>query len=317
MGSVIPGNPFSADGVWYRGSPHNHTTASDGGHSVVEIAQWYEARDMDFIFITDHNVVADVDETKGQGILVMPGAEVGLLWDEALGAELLCLGIDEIKRKGVHPQDAIYDTLEQGGLPYISHPYLSGVYSALMMNLDGLVGLEVYNAAADAVWGRGVTSVHLDDLMATGKIIWGLASDDLHSLREPSSRIEVRAAERTREGILSAMRDGLYYSTTGPAIHDIAVTETEVTVRCSGAKRVIFSSLPWLSRKVEASNGDLLTRASAELEALGSSRRLESFMEDLLTKGLVSASRKIVPHVRIEVHDEFGGVAWSNPIPLP
>ena len=313
------GNPFSASGNWYRGSSHNHSLASDGKHTVPDLAKWYEDQEMDFIVITDHDVVADVSDNGGGDILVIPGAEVGVCWDEALGAEILCLGIEEIKRKRVHPQDVIYDALEQGGLPYVSHPHLSGVYSALMTDLDGLVGIEVYNHAASVVWNRGTASIHLDDLMGVGKIVWGLASDDLHTIRKigPQGRVEVRAKSNNRQDILSSMRDGLYYSTTGPQIHDISIGETHVRVKCSAAKRVVFSTLPWVSKKVESDGTESLTEVEVALEQIGSSGRVQALMQELVQMKALSQPKDLRPHLRVEIDDGNSGYAWSNPIPLP
>lgn len=313
------GNPFSSLGNWYRGSPHNHTIASDGQHSVSELAQWYQDQGMDFIVITDHDIVADVSGVGHFDISVIPGAEVGVCWDGTLGAEVLCLGIDEIKRKNVHPQDVINDALEQGGLPYISHPYVSGVYSGLMMDLDGLVGIEVYNHGGQAVWNRGIASVHLDDLIGMGKIVWGLASDDLHRIREigPQSWVEVKAQSTSRKDILSAMRDGFYYSTTGPQIHDISFNSTHVSVRCSEAKQITFSSLPWLSRTVHADEAGFLTEARVPLDAIGSAPKIEETLTWLLENQKVTARQELKSVVRVEVLDHAGKIAWSNPIPIP
>ena len=271
---------------------------------------------MAFIVITDHDVVAPIADEKTAGITVIPGAEIGVCWNEASGAEVLCLGIDEMKRKWVHPQEVIYDVLEQGGLPYISHPRLSGVYSALMMDLDGLTGFEVYNHAAHVVWDRGLASTYYDDLLSVGKIVWGLASDDLHRIRNigPQAWVEVKAKTNSRIDILAAMRDGFYYSTTGPQIHDISFSETHITVKCSEAKHITFSSLPWLSKKVMAGEDEFITEASVELYSIGSSQKIEEVMEWLVENQRLTAKKDLKPNVRIEIEDGNGRFAWSNPI---
>jgi hypothetical protein len=159
----------------------------------------------------------------------------------------------------------------------------------------------------------------MDDLMGVGKVVWGLASEDRHSLRgdKPQAWIEVRATACEREDIMDALRHGLYYSTTGPKIHDISITETHVTVKSSNARQISFSSMPWLSKKVDAREGEWLTEASVEVDQLGSTRRLEAVMDELVGKGELTARKQISSHVRIEVSDGTGGFAWSNPIPLP
>ncbi|MBN1832660.1 MAG: hypothetical protein JW896_11175 [Deltaproteobacteria bacterium] len=318
MPSLSTVNPFLVDGNWYSGSVHNHTTASDGKNTVAELAEWYQGHGIDFIVITDHNVVADVSEASNPDITVIPGAEIAVCWDAAFGAEILCLGIEKVKRQGIHPQDVINDVLDQGGLPFLSHPHLSGVYSGLIMGLEGLMGIEIYNLFGVNAGNRGKATVHMDDLMAVGKILWGLATDDRHAIdaMKPQAWIEVKAKSNDRESILMAVKKGLYYSTTGVKIHDISITDTYVRVRCSEAQHVTFSTLPWLSAKVDADNQGLMTEAVVELNAIGSSQTIESFNQQLIEKGMQSTPKEIRPHVRIEVDDGQGRFAWSNPLPL-
>ncbi len=322
MNSPIAGNPFSTDGNWYRGSVHNHTLASDGRHSVAELSKWYQDQGMDFIVITDHNVVADVSEADDLDITVIPGSEIGVCWDEALVAEILCLGIDEVRRTHVHPQEVINDVLEQGGLPYMSHPYLSGVYSALMMDLDGLVGLEMFNLVADGMGNRGWATTHVDDLMAVGRIVWGLATDDRHAIGEdgPTAWIEVKADSNDRETILGAMRRGLYYSTTGPKIHDLAFGDTKLNIKCSGAQRITLSTLPWFSQIRDADSSGPITEVSVTLkflQSLGPWKDVEEFMQAQVEEGALTTPKDLKLHVRIEIDDGQGGWASTNPMPIP
>lgn len=56
---------------WYRGNLHTHSHWSDGDDYLEMIADWYRARNYDFLLFTDHNVLAnterwvDVEKTKG------------------------------------------------------------------------------------------------------------------------------------------------------------------------------------------------------------------------------------------------------------
>jgi len=56
---------------WYRGNLHTHSHWSDGDDYLEMIADWYRARDYDFLVFTDHNVLPNterwvtVSETKG------------------------------------------------------------------------------------------------------------------------------------------------------------------------------------------------------------------------------------------------------------
>lgn len=112
------------------------------------------------------------------------------------------------------------------------------------------------------------------------------------------------------------MRAGFYYSTTGPKIHAIAFNDGQLTVECSAARRVTFSTLPWLSKRVMAADNNPITKTSVTLESIGSPTRVAAFMQQLVKQKMLSAPKAIKPHVRIEIDDGHGGFAWSNPIPM-
>jgi hypothetical protein len=320
----LKGNPFAIEGAWRRGNTHSHTTASDGALSVAELAGWYEENDYDFLVVTDHDVVADVSEYFGP-LLVIPGAEIVVCWEGTFGAEICSLGIDEVRRKGVPPQDVIEDVTDQGGVPILSHPHLSGVPSSLIKEQPGLVGLEVFNAVGHA-WGggRGVASIHWDDVLMSGQMLWGIASDDRHSGTDPEGRkhdrgkawIMVRSDDCTRTGIMETIREGHFYSSTGPEIHNITVTETEVVVECSPARSVSFITLPWMGGQTKAPPGETITEAKESLKRLATPEKTASFKEHLIEHGFLKDSEDVGHYFRVEVWDGDEGYAWSNPICL-
>ena len=321
---MIDDNPFSIEGQWFRGNTHSHTTASDGSLTVTELAGWYEEYGYDFLFVTDHDLVADLSDRAQTTILLIPGAEIVMCWDEVYVAEMLSLGIDEVKRAAVHPQQIIDDVLELGGLPFVSHPHLSGVSSGSLMKLEGIAGIEVFNGGAVGSGGRHLATIHWDDLLSNGRMVWGLASDDRHSgLGSPEEAgdrakgwVMVKAEECTRESIIDAMRNGLFYSTSGPVIHDIKISDVEVTVHCSAARAVTFVSLPWMGRRVSAEPGDLITEASLPLDRLATPAKVAETSEQWLEKGYFTKPKEMPTFFRVEIEDETGRTAWSNPIDL-
>jgi histidinol phosphatase-like PHP family hydrolase len=52
-------NSFQEKGSWFKGNLHTHNTLCDGLSSPEETASIYEAKDYDFLFITDHSKVVD------------------------------------------------------------------------------------------------------------------------------------------------------------------------------------------------------------------------------------------------------------------
>ena len=98
----------------------------------------------------------------------------------------------------------------------------------------------------------------------------------------------VKAQELTLDNIMEALRAGAFYSTLGPEIKDIDLTDNQLTVKCSEAQSIVFKAERSRGRRVLPSNGELLTEATYT----------------------VSQGTK---YVRIEVTDVTGKKAWSNP----
>lgn len=329
---VIRGNPFAGSGLWFRGNLHSHTTGSDGLLSAVELASWYRDRGYHFLFITDHNRVTDVSDCRLSGMLVMPGAEILLHWEEPLKAEILALGIDRVAPIPAGPQEVIDDVLSQQGLAFLSHPALSGIPSAAIARLRGLAGIEIFNAPNHWNGRRGFSTSQWDELLATGHFLWGVASDDRHSGHVPElifpplgkqsfrdqaeAWIVLRASELRPGAILEALRQGQFYSTTGPEIKDIRVENGELCVETSPVRWVWFASLPWLGIRRVAEPGESLTEARAPLAGLASRERVERMLADFSRRGCFTRAKKVGHYVRLEIWDGGDGYAWSNPIDL-
>ena len=324
-------DPVLGGGQWFRGNVHSHTTGSDGLFNVDELADWYAGHAYDFLFVTDHDVVADVGE-PGSGILVLPGAEIAVRWQDTFPAEVLALGIQRVVGHMESPQRVIDEVLEQGGVPFLSHPSLSGVSAEAVANLKGLVGLEIFNAPNHWNGRRGDSTAQWDELLARGHMLWGVASDDRHTGAEaelsfpPLGRqpfrdqaeawIMVQAASRTAPEILAAIRRGRFYSTTGPRIEEIAVVDDEIRVRTSPVRSIWFASAPWLGIRTDAPPNESLTEARAPLSGLASPQKVAQMTKKYLDQGYWTHPKDVGCYVRVELWDGRDGHAWSNPIDL-
>jgi len=54
-------NPFREEGRWFKGNVHTHSTASDGTRTPEQLVKIYREAGYDFLSITDHSVVTDVE----------------------------------------------------------------------------------------------------------------------------------------------------------------------------------------------------------------------------------------------------------------
>ena len=99
--------------------------------------------------------------------------------------------------------------VENGGVPYLAHTYWSGCDDRVG-DVRGLAGIEVWNAGCELEIGRGDSSLHWDEALERGRALFALATDDSHHPGYDSgfAWTMVRAAERSQEAVLDALRSG-------------------------------------------------------------------------------------------------------------
>ena len=203
MGETI--NPFSSDGMWLRCASHAHTTNSDGEMPPDKLVSHYDWAGYDVLAITDHWV--RTDEPSLDGLLVIPSSELNAqAGGPAEDVHVLALGITA---DPVLPADSFASLeetvawiLEHGGVPYIAHTYWSGVRTEQFEGCEGLVGLEIWNAGCELELGRGDSTLHWDEALERGRLLFGLVADDSHhpGFDSAFSWTWVKAPERSREG---------------------------------------------------------------------------------------------------------------------
>ncbi len=301
-------NPFESDGVWLRCALHAHTTNSDGEMAPETLVRHYEWAGYDVLAVTDHWV--RTDEASTDRLLVIPStelnAEAGSRYDDA---HVLALGVaadpamPEARFEPV--QEVVRWIVENGGVPYLAHPYWSGLRTEQWEACEGLVGIEVWNAGCELEVGRGDSTVHWDEALERGARLLGIAADDSHHPGYDSgfAWVWARARERTREAVLDALRSGAFYSSSGPELHGLEDDGETVTVRCSPARSVTLVC--------ERRRG---SRANAG--RLGYPHGVEILERD--ASGLLTAVRLRrpvgTPFARVELSDPAGRRAWTNPL---
>jgi hypothetical protein len=289
-------NPFSLPGRWFKGILHVHSTASDGDRSPAEVMDWYRSRGYHFLALTDHDVLSK-PETLADDFITLGGIEVEGLDPRSGLYHLVGLGPQHAPDIGVMqrlPLQTAIDRLRAvGSLVSLAHPYWSGQRSGDLLAMQGCFALEVYNGGCEVDDCKGYSNVHWDDLLAAGRRLWGLAVDDAHWRRGASDAglgwVWVKAPALTAEAILQALKEGLFYASSGPEIQDVQLEGDEIQVRCSPVAAVDFVGNGPYSRRISAPRGGTLTTASH--------KRHEQ-------QG----------YVRVACRDLEGRQAWSNPI---
>ena len=301
--------PWDLPGRFWRGNLHTHSTLSDGVLAPEEVCRRYRDEGYDFLALTDHFVghfgypIADTLPFRTNRFTTILGAELhsgamrnGELW------HILAVGLPPDfapshtpSFRPVPDQETASEiarrAVEAGAYVAIAHPQWSGLSLDDARELAPVAhAVETYNHGCAVGCDRPDGFHTLDLLLSEGFRLNLCATDDAH-FSEPDhfgGWVMVKAEENEPEALLSALRAGAYYSSQGPEIRGIEVTEEAVQVECSAAASIIVSGHGIASRAI---HGESMTRAAMPLERFRGS-----------------------PWLRVTVVDRSGRKAWSNPI---
>lgn len=231
---------FDAPGRWMRGNLHLHTTESDGELQPQQAVDGYRKQGYDFLAITDHDVVTDMDELDGGGMTLIPGVEIAPPGGD-LGQTIHCVGIGPSdvpeRREDDTARQAIGRLNDLCEVTFVAHPSWSSLTFADILPIEGIIGVEVFNFTCRRGVGRGTSEVQWDALLARDRRLFGLAVDDAHVHYDDlyGGWIMLKAEQSTREAIYEALRAGHFYATQGPTIEHVEFDGDTLHVQCSPA----------------------------------------------------------------------------------
>jgi hypothetical protein len=298
---------FAGRGEWLRCALHAHTTRSDGELAPDALASHYSRAGYDVLAITDH---WRRTEASSDGVLVLASAELNCVLPAGRDGHVLAFGIDEEPAElgGEYADLArTADWIEQrGGVAYLAHPYWTGAVPGGFGLPPNVAGIEVYNAGCELEVGRGLSAVHWDELLEEGRLCPALATDDSHHPGFDSgfAWTWLRVTERSHDGVLTALRDGALYGSSGPTIHDVRKDGDTVTVRCSPCRSITLVAGKTMGAAANAGRLGYRHRAEVTEES-----------EDGLLVGAALTVPPAARHGRIQVTDISGGTAWTGPFP--
>ncbi len=284
-----------------KGGLHCHTTRSDGcGTPEAVIARHVECG-YDFLALTDHRIYNFKNYTS-LPITIIPGMEIDR---DIIGSGVVhcfhtvCIGPvegngyaqDETIERGTVKdqyefQALLDDAHAKNNLTFYCHPEWSGTPAEEFMHLNGNFAMEIRNSNCMIENHLDMNAAYWDELLFNGQRIYGVAVDDGHPMDQHCNSWVMVNAENNVPSILSALKNGEFYSTTGPEIYDFCVEDGVAKIECSPACCVEFISHRMPSILVLATD---LTSAEAKLP-------------------------KGISYIRAYVIDQSGRRAWTNPI---
>jgi hypothetical protein len=291
--------------LWLKGNTHTHTSLSDGDSDPREVAAWYCDHGYDFLVITDHDHITRLPEF--QELILIDGEEVtDLLPKKPLHVNAIGLRTLVEPQKGTTPLEVLQRNVtairDAGGIAAINHPNFGWAFGVKeLAQLEGATLLEIASGHP-FVNMQGPPSVEemWDEVLSTGKPIWGIGVDDSHHLERPwdvdmappgKAWIVVRVEKRDRDAILAAIRRGDFYASTGVELKDYQATPKVVSV------------------SVREKNG-----AHYRVQFIGSGGRVLQESVGPLASYEVRGDEG---YVRAKVIDSNGRHAWCQPMFLP
>ena len=299
---------------WYRGNTHAHTLKSDGDSTPEEVAKWYKDNGYNFLFITDHETITPVEELNR--LFGAPG-EFALftaqeITDRTGGKpyHVNALGINTVimPNRGTAPVQNVQLNIDAvrklGGVPQVNHPNFGWALSAAEISqLKNVNLMEVFNGhpLVNNLGGGGSPSVEAiwDTVLTSGKMIFGIASDDVHSVRKLGDSTQptpghgwvmVKAPELTQRAIIEALDHGDFYSSTGVELESYAVDRSSISVTIKKER--------WSKYVIQfIGRGGKVLSESLDSPATYKFRGSEGY-------------------VRVKVLESNGKAAWTQPIML-
>ena len=122
-------NPFQQPGQWYRGNTHSHSTESDGKLPVADRFAAYREEGYDFLVLTDHRKVNDVQAHSTSDFLAISGSEVHPS-NPYGGAtyHIVAINIHEpVNCAKMHPNAVIEDIKYRGAKRFCAIPIGAGI----------------------------------------------------------------------------------------------------------------------------------------------------------------------------------------------
>jgi len=296
--------PFSAPGSFFKGNLHCHSTRSDGHLTPEKICDLYRREGYDFISLTEHFLeqynypITDTTAFRTDNFTTLSGAELhGDSLHNGNPWHIVAVGLPQDFAPiplDTPVKEILARANKAGAFTVLAHPGWYGLSEDDVANAGYFDAIEIFNGGCADDNDSAENAYFIDVLLGKGMDFSLLAVDDAHI---PGDKIDynlgwvmVKAENNNSREILEALKNGSFYSSTGPLIHDVRIEGDEIIVVCSPAERVFLTGV-----RPEAS-------VTADLGGVREARlRIKNITSDW---------------ARVTVRDRMGKKAWTNPFKI-
>lgn len=264
---------------WFKGNTHAHSKYSDGSLSVNDVINEYKKLNYCFLYITDHNIIVPTRDLSDNNMLVLPGVE------DTFSKHVVGLNLNNFYVSSSLPASTSM-ILNYGGVPILAHPFWPPTRTTYkdIISQTNLHHIEIFNGITES-WGHKDNNSLWDSLLTSGKIIYGIASDDSHTLKDIGKGwIVVQSESLHKDSIFMSIKNGNFYSSTGIEIENIRKNKDSIYIKTKNATEIKFIG----------KNGQLLLSVNANFASFNIS--------------------SIDAYVRVEALNNKGEKAWTQPL---
>lgn len=186
---------------------------------------------------------------------------------------------------------AISKADENGYIVTYNHPVWSLSQPKDYLGIKGLFAMEVWNTGSFDVGGEDGAAFR--EMIFDGAKLNCVATNDFHNFHENydsmQAAVYVLAEEFNYNGIIDALSKGNFYSSCGPKITELIISDGKVKIECDGVSRIDLITCRKDNKSVFSKNEDIYSAEFAMEPALN------TFFYFILT-------------------DKNGNKAWTNPV---
>jgi hypothetical protein len=286
-------NPLEKAGIYHKTQLHTHSSLSyDSKVHPLNLIESYKKSGYEILAITDHDVISDFSTLSTSEMLILPGIEKTipvLFWPIPLGKHLVIINPLEKCPHRQTAQERLNQAVNTDMLVIPAHLSWRGGagagrwYPDELYRLKHLRFIEIYNPHSKdpldlTIWHK------LNIKGGPHHPVWGIAVDDSHSGSSNTGWVMLKTPRLDLPSVISSIKKGAFYATTGPSNLDIQVDGTKVCVNSPGAI--------WL-RFINAQN-----------QVIQASRAEQSIYQCSGDEGFI----------RVEVTNSKNQTAWSQPM---
>lgn len=280
-------------GEFYKANLHSHTILSDGHWTKEQTKAEYKSRGYSVVAFTDHRYYAYHKDLQDDTFIPIAAFEADLNnnYDEKIGFQRVQTyhinfydtcpekheGFVALQPPQVYDVNLlnkfIAQMAEDGFIACYNHPRWSLQTFDDYKNIRNVFAMEIYNHGCEHDGLYGYEPQAYDEILRQGVRLFCLATDDNHNsypVDDPlcdsfGGATMLKMPTLTYDNVITALKNGDFYATTGPEINSLYIEGNKIYVECSPVKKIYVATEGRRCKHLSAKNGECITSAVFDL----------------------------------------------------